>query len=42
MGSLFQNTMQVNTWASLVLMVLMAPSFPMPGGCRQRWTLHRV
>jgi ABC-2 type transport system permease protein len=32
MGSLFQNTMQVNTWASLVLMVLIAPSFPMPGG----------
>jgi ABC-2 type transport system permease protein len=31
MGSLFQNTMQVNTWASLVLMVLIAPSFPMPG-----------
>jgi len=31
MGSLFQNTMQVNTWASLVVMVLMAPSFPMPG-----------
>ena len=28
MGSLFQNTMQVNTWASLVLFVLMAPSFP--------------
>ncbi|HKO96831.1 MAG TPA: ABC transporter permease [Pyrinomonadaceae bacterium] len=31
MGSLFQNTMQVNTWASLVLLVLMAPSFPAPG-----------
>lgn len=31
MGSLFQNTMQVNTWASLVLIVLIAPSFPMPG-----------
>ena len=31
MGSLFQNTMQVNTWASLAVMVLMAPSFPMPG-----------
>lgn len=31
MGSLFQNTMQVNTWASLVLMVLLAPSFPLPG-----------
>ena len=28
MGSLFQNTMQVNTWASLVLFVLLAPSFP--------------
>ena len=31
MGSLFQNTMQINTWASLVLMVLLAPSFPTPG-----------
>ncbi len=31
MGSLFQNTMQVNTWASLVLMLLLAPSFPTPG-----------
>lgn len=31
MGSLFQNTMQVNTWASLVLMVLLAPSFPTAG-----------
>lgn len=28
MGSLFQNTMQVNTWAGLVLFVLIAPSFP--------------
>lgn len=31
MGSLFQTTMQVNTWASLVLLVLLAPSFPLPG-----------
>jgi ABC-2 type transport system permease protein len=31
MGSLFHNTMQVNTWASLVLFVLLAPSFPSPG-----------
>ncbi|MGH9908707.1 MAG: ABC transporter permease, partial [Pyrinomonadaceae bacterium] len=31
MGSLFQNTMQVNTWASLVLFVLIAPSFPSAG-----------
>ena len=31
MGSLFQNTMQVNTWASLVLFVLLTPSFPSPG-----------
>jgi ABC-2 type transport system permease protein len=31
MGGLFQNTMQVNTWASLVLIVLLAPSFPSPG-----------
>jgi ABC-2 type transport system permease protein len=28
MGSLFQNTMQVNTWAGLVLFVLLTPSFP--------------
>jgi ABC-2 type transport system permease protein len=31
MGSLFETTMQVNTWASLVLIVLLAPSFPLPG-----------
>ena len=31
MGSLFQNTMQVNTWASFVLLLLLAPSFPYPG-----------
>lgn len=31
MGSLFQTTMQVNTWASLVLLLLMAPSFTIPG-----------
>lgn len=31
MGSLFQTTMQVNTWASLALLVLLAPSFPFPG-----------
>jgi len=30
-GSLLKNTMQVNTWASLVLMVLLAPSFPSLG-----------
>jgi ABC-type multidrug transport system permease subunit len=30
MGSLFQSTMQVNTWASLVLILLLAPSFPFP------------
>lgn len=28
MGALFENTMQVNTWASGVLFVLLAPSFP--------------
>jgi len=28
MGSLFNNTMQVNTWAGTVLVVLLAPSFP--------------
>ncbi|HKR61833.1 MAG TPA: ABC transporter permease, partial [Pyrinomonadaceae bacterium] len=31
MGSLFQNTMQVNTWAGLVVLVIMAPSFPSLG-----------
>ena len=31
MGSLFQTTMQVNTWASLAMLVLIAPSFPFPG-----------
>jgi ABC-2 type transport system permease protein len=31
MGSLFQSTMQVNTWASVALLVLLAPSFPFPG-----------
>lgn len=30
-GSLLKNTMQVNTWASLVLMVLLFPSFPSIG-----------
>lgn len=30
-GSLLKNTMQVNTWASLVLIVLLAPSFPSLG-----------
>jgi ABC-2 type transport system permease protein len=28
MGSLFQNTMQVNTWAGLVVFLLLTPSFP--------------
>jgi ABC-2 type transport system permease protein len=31
LGSLLNNTMQVNTWASLVLMVLLVPSFPSIG-----------
>lgn len=30
-GSLLNNTMQVNTWASFVLIVLLAPSFPSLG-----------
>ena len=30
-GSVLKNTMQVNTWASIVLIVLMAPSFPSIG-----------
>ena len=30
-GSVLKNTMQVNTWASIVLIVLMAPSFPSLG-----------
>src|SRR5688500_7769444 len=31
MGSLFQNTMQVSTWAGLVIFVLLTPGFPTPG-----------
>lgn len=31
MGSIFKTTMQVNTWASVALLVLLAPSFPFPG-----------
>jgi ABC-type polysaccharide/polyol phosphate export permease len=31
MGSLLKNTMQVNTWASTVLIVLLFPSFPSIG-----------
>ena len=31
LGGLLQNTMQVNTWASIVLIVLLAPSFPAIG-----------
>lgn len=31
MGSLLNNTMQVNTWASTVLILLLAPSFPSLG-----------
>lgn len=31
LGSLLHNTMQVNTWASIVLIVLLAPSFPAVG-----------
>jgi len=31
MGGLFNNSMQVNTWASGVLLLLMAPSFPSMG-----------
>ncbi len=30
-GSLLNNTMQVNTWASIILIVLLAPSFPSLG-----------
>jgi ABC-2 type transport system permease protein len=31
MGGLFKNSMQVNTWASGILLLLMAPSFPSMG-----------
>jgi len=31
MGSVLKTTMQVNTWASVALLVLLAPSFPLPG-----------
>jgi ABC-2 type transport system permease protein len=30
-GSVLKNTMQVNTWAGLVLILLLAPSFPLVG-----------
>ena len=30
MGALFENTMQVNTWAGLALFVLLAPKLPFP------------
>jgi hypothetical protein len=30
-GSLLKNTMQVNTWAGLVLIILLVPSFPSIG-----------
>jgi ABC-type Na+ efflux pump permease subunit len=42
MGSVFQTIMQVNTWASLALLVLIAPSFPFPVRrwcCNQRCVL---
>jgi ABC-type multidrug transport system permease subunit len=29
MGSLLQNTMQVNTWSSIVLFAILTPGFPM-------------
>jgi ABC-2 type transport system permease protein len=32
MGSLLQLAMQVNTWASVVLFLLLTPAFPSPGG----------
>lgn len=32
MGSLFTNTMQVNTWAGLIIFLLLTPSFPSPPG----------
>jgi ABC-2 type transport system permease protein len=31
LGGVLENTMQVNTWASIVLIVLLAPSFPLMG-----------
>lgn len=30
-GSVLKNTMQVNTWAGMILIVLLAPSFPLMG-----------
>jgi ABC-2 type transport system permease protein len=41
-GSLLKNTMQVNTWASFVLIVLLAPSFPSIGITRWFDTAIRV
>ena len=42
MGGLFRNSMQVNTWASGVLVLLMAPSFPslgLPSAVETAWRL---
>lgn len=41
-GSLLKNTMQVNTWASFVLILLMAPSFPSIGITKWFETAMRV
>jgi ABC-2 type transport system permease protein len=41
-GSLLKNTMQVNTWASFVLIVLLAPSFPSIGITKWFDTAMRV
>jgi ABC-2 type transport system permease protein len=41
-GSLLKNTMQVNTWASFVLIILMAPSFPSIGITKWFDTAMRV
>lgn len=42
MGSLFQNTMQVNTWAGIVLLVLLTPSFPSLGVSSTLETVQRL
>lgn len=41
-GTLLKNTMQVNTWASFVLLILLAPSFPLMGITKWFETAMRI
>ena len=42
MGSLLKTTMQINTWASFVLLVILAPSFPFPNSPAMLETAMRL